>query len=613
MINRSINNLIFVLVIFLFFTPIVVSVFAQDFKSDYKVEYFLKEEVNNHIETEVKYEITITNLRSDIYVSQFNLSFPKSFPIKNIAARDDNGEVQPEVVVDDEKIKIRLSFSNPKIGKDKKNNFYLTFNQANLFKLNGNIWEVMIPTLTGEKYESYQVIVYLPADRDKKISIANPRPTKINRIDSHIQIIWQNPSSRTIYAIFGEEQFYKTQLTYYLSNPKPLPIYTELAFPPDTLYQKIFIQNISPKPVQIYTDLDGNFLAKYFLYPKETKQVFFEGIIAVYPSPRQEVIPFVRRMFEQQKKYLLTQKSYWQIENLDKLPKINQPRQIYDYVINHLQYNFKNIEKRKKRLGANDALSNPNLSVCTEYTDLFIALAREKGIMTREIQGYGFSWENFLRPISLVSDVLHAWPEYYDQEKQIWIPIDPTWEDTSGIDYFYSFDVNHIAFVIHGKQPDYPLPAGMYKISDSKAIKVLPVREKPADSGQIYLGFHRFPTKIFSGQKYSGKILVKNSTNTYQWGVDLSINPSGLVLDKKRISFNFLLPGEEKTIPINFFAPRIVKPEVFELMINFRGKEYKKAIEVYPFYYQYFKYIFIFVIVFALIFFIRYAFFHKRD
>jgi hypothetical protein len=612
MINQLIKKIIFSLTVFLFLCPITSPVFGRDFKSDYKVEYFLKEEVDNHVEAQVKYEVSITNLRSDVYISQFSLSFPKSFPIKNILAHDDNGQVQPEVVTDDEKIKIKLSFSKPAIGKDKKNSFYLSFYQANLFKVNGNIWEVMIPTLTGEEYENYQVIVYLPKETEKKISIAKPLPAKINKIGTETQIIWQNPPTRTIYAIFGEGQFYQTQLTYYLNNPNPLPAYIELAFPPDTLYQKIFVQNISPKPAQIYSDLDGNFLARYFLYPKETKQILFEGVIAVYPLPRQEVIPIVKKMLEQQKKYLLTQKSYWQIENLSQLPEVNQPRQIYNYVIDRLQYDFKQVEKRKKRLGANNALSNPNLAACTEYTDLFIALAREKGIMAREIQGYGFSWENFLRPISLVSDVLHAWPEYYDQKEKLWIPIDPTWEDTSGIDYFYSFDVNHIAFVIHGKEPDYPVPAGMYKIGDSKAVQIVPTKEKPTDDGEIVFEASQFPTKIYAGQKYNGKILIKNSTNTYQWGINFSIAADWLSLDKKTFSFNFLLPGEEKIIPVSFYAPKIAKPAVVDLTINFMGKKYKQVMKAYPFYYQYFKYLFIFVIGCSFIFFIRHAFFHHR-
>lgn len=68
-----------------------------------------------------------------------------------------------------------------------------------------------------------------------------------------------------------------------------------------------------------------------------------------------------------------------------------------------------------------------------------------------------------MQPLSLISDILHSWPEYWDDTRQNWIPVDPTWESTSEIDYFNNFDLKHIAFVIHGKNSTYPLSAGSYK------------------------------------------------------------------------------------------------------------------------------------------------------
>ncbi len=63
--------------------------------------------------------------------------------------------------------------------------------------------------------------------------------------------------------------------------------------------------------------------------------------------------------------------------------------------------------------------------------------------------------------MSLVKDVLHAWPEYYDESKKTWIMIDPTWGNTThGMDYFSSLDFEHITFVIKGLSSTYPVPAG---------------------------------------------------------------------------------------------------------------------------------------------------------
>jgi len=53
-----------------------------------------------------------------------------------------------------------------------------------------------------------------------------------------------------------------------------------------------------------------------------------------------------------------------------------------------------------------------------EFTDLFIALSRAAGIPAREINGFAYTDDIRLRPLDLVTDMLHAWPEYYDEEKE---------------------------------------------------------------------------------------------------------------------------------------------------------------------------------------------------
>ena len=64
--------------------------------------------------------------------------------------------------------------------------------------------------------------------------------------------------------------------------------------------------------------------------------------------------------------------------------------------------------------------------------------------------------------------MLHAWPEYWDESKNAWIPIDPTWGSTTGgINFFDQLDLRHFAFVAHGQDPDKPYPAGSYKLGEN--------------------------------------------------------------------------------------------------------------------------------------------------
>ena len=541
----------FLYVIFIFYILFLISpnVYASDFKTDYQVEYNLSQ-TQDDLNSQVNFKIKITNLKSDIYVNKFAVSFPNTFSINNLKAFDDNGFIAPNVVTDDTKTKIELEFSNPTIGKDSVNTFILNFGQANLFKVNGNVWEVVLPVIENSKDESYQIIVNLPEVTNKKISIAKPKPDSINGT----KIIWNNPKTKTIYAVFGDKQIYETELIYHLKNDQIYPIFTEVAFPPETISQKIFIQSILPGPESVQRDEDGNYLGKYFLKPLETKTIIYKGLIEINAKPREEAIEYFREAVKQQKSYLLTAKKYWQINKVDSIKSINEPKDIYDFVVNSLTYNYSKINSQNKRLGADFVLSHPDQAVCLEFTDLFIGITREKGIFSREIEGYGFSLDPRLQPLSLSSDILHSWPEYYDTKTENWVSVDPTWENTSGIDYFSSFDLNHIVFAIHGKNPDYPLPAGMYKIENSRDISIKPTTNKPSEKKEIILEGIDIPVTISDKKDYQGKFIVKNNGSSYLWNIPVKIKSENLEITGGEINIPILAPQEKKQISFNYFA-----------------------------------------------------------
>ncbi len=124
-----------------------------------------------------------------------------------------------------------------------------------------------------------------------------------------------------------------------------------------------------------------------------------------------------------------------------------------------------------------------------------------------------------MRPIQDNSDILHSWVEYYDTKKSKWVPIDPTWQDTSHIDYFSSLDFNHIVFAIHGKKADYPYPAGSYKFdATSKDVYVKPI----------------------------------NRGNVAIWNKKVNTIMQGASVESNSIVIDYLLPGESKNYSITF-------------------------------------------------------------
>jgi len=556
---------------------------AQDFRNDYQVEYFLSQSQNT-LDTKVKFTITVTNFRADVYVKQFSIGFPKSFTIKDIKASDDNAILIPQISSTGSLTKISLEFSNPNIGRNSVNNLYLEFFQDNLFTVNGNVWEVIIPTVEKKKDSNYKILVHLPQNSNKKISISKPKPDSI----LGDTIIWNNPTTKTVYAVFGDTQYYKTELTYRIKNSKLVPVYTDVAFPPDTLYQKIYVDKINPHPAKLFSDEDDNYLGRYFLKPGESKTILFTGTIAVFSKLREEVLAYTRNKFSDQEKYLLSEAKYWKISKKDPTADIPaDPKDVYYFVTNKLKYDYNKINSDNKRLGADAVLNKPDRAVCMEFTDLFIAVAREKGIYAREIEGYGFSQDPKLRPLSLVSDILHSWPEYYDVKSNLWLSVDPTWENTSGIDYFSSFDLNHITFVMHGKDPEYPLPAGTYKTGDSRDVSILATDKIPSEQQKLSLESDQFPARINDNQEYQAKIAITNSGNTYFWTNKIPVQSTNLEINPASFSLDSLAPYEKKVLTISYKAKEKNKRTSGGFSIKLpQDKIIQAQFSIVPFYYE---------------------------
>lgn len=536
------------LTITLFYFIFINKVFANDFITDYQVIYNLSN-FKNTLSTEVNLKIKITNLKSDLYVDKFTINFPSNNSIEDLEILDDNGKIVPSIYNLDDYKRVEMIFNDPKIGKGTVNNLFLKYQQKNLFKINGNIWEVFLPIIENNN-GNYQVYVILPQDENKKISISKPKPTLI----SGNQIYWENPKSKVIYAVFGDSQIYDVSLIYHLENNQIRPFFTEIAFPPDSLYQKIYINNINPQPIDVYQDDDGNLLGKYFLNPKEKKTILFQGYVEVFSQWRDEFKNANQEKINHQKNYLLNTDYNWQIKSKEKIDNLNTVFDIYRFVVDNLKYDYSKIDKPTKRLSAEKVINNPDKAICIDFTDLFVGIAREKGILAREIQGYGFSFDPKIQPISLNSDILHSWPEYYDEKNKLWMQVDPTWENTSKIDYFNSFDLNHIIFAIHGKKSDYPIPAGMYKTDYTQDISIKPITTILKNNKKLEIISIDLPKTISASKKYQGKITIINKSNIYLYNEKINVK-TDLVIDKKEFNIISLAPFEKKTFNFNFYLP----------------------------------------------------------
>jgi hypothetical protein len=563
-IGRTVFSVVFFVLLFLSQTR----VYAADFKTAYEIEYFVQD---NDLQgfTKAAYTIRLTNTKPDLIIKTFTLSFPKSFGTGNIAARDNKGPIIPKVTEKDRYIDVALTFNDPTPGLNEVNTLYLDFLQKNIFRQKGSVWELFIPTMPTDEYITQSLTVYLPPGKHKKLSLSKPLPDLI----SFDKVVWNSVKGKSIYAIFGQSQRYNLNLTYDLQNPNIYQVYTDVAFPPETLYQQIYVSDILPKPDLVFSDTDGNFMGRYYLKPQEKKQIIFTGQAEVFASPRTEFIPVSKGMYEKQKQTLFNPQKFW---NLPGSPPVTSSsiRDHYQYVVNTLSYNFGRLITGTSRMGAGDAIRYPDQAVCTEYSDLLVASARSQRISIREVQGYAFAQEQELRPVQSQSDILHSWVEYYDESKNIWVPVDPTWEDTSGIDYFDSLDVNHIVFAIHGKQAEYPYPAGSYKLKPGGVyVRVEPTADQLSGKSVIDVSFSDLGIPSVDQGVFSTKATVTNTGSVALWNSDITIGIKGGKLKTKQLTIDRLYPGERLTSQVEFIPDAGGAINKVELTASFQGME----------------------------------------
>jgi len=521
-------------------------------------EFYTSYDINYTVQTsgitKSKYNITLTNKLSNIYATEFTISVG-STQIKNISAYDQQGSLETKIDQGDKTTNITIPFKQKVVGKDKSHQFNLEFDSLDFANQLGSVWEISIPKLSKtEDLKTYDLNLNVPTSLGAPAFIS---PQPINQLSQSGYTTYQFSQTdlleKGVSATFGRYQYFDFSLTYHLVNPNIYPTKTEIALPPDSSFQKLIYQTLQPPPSQISVDQDGNWLALYQLGPKQELEITATGSAEIHLTPRQDYPQYV---LEDLQSYLNEQK-YWEIFNpklQDLAEQLTTPREIYHYVVNNLIYDYGRLGETTTRYGAANAIDNQDSAICTEFTDLFVSLARAAGIPARAVNGFAYTTNSALRPLSLQKDVLHAWPEYYDQTKSLWIPVDPTWGNTTnGIDYFNQLDLNHFSFVFLGQHSNYPIPAGAYKtINDQNKDININFGNSTTPSPSIGLEINLAQRSI-AGLPVNGSIVINNTGNVALYNQDIYITAKQLQFSENHWQIAVLPPFSSHSI--NFTIP----------------------------------------------------------
>ncbi len=566
---------------------------AEEFATSYDVVY----DVGLDGVTTVTEKVTLRNLTSQYYASQFKLTIGAT-AVFDIKGSDPGGALEVTSEQKDTATEINVKFNQQVAGLDKILPWTLQFKSKDFAEKVGKVWEVRAPRISSvSNLENYNLTLSVPASFGEP-TLISPTPKSQTSIGGKMFFTFDKEQLKSsgVSASFGTSQLFDFDLTYHLENKNLVPILTNIALPPDTAYQDVIFQKILPQPLNITVDNDGNYLAWYRLTRDQKMDIRVVGSAKLYTTSKVKnptLSDDLRKKYTEGAKYW--EKDHPQISRtLTEIFDVNPPADskekvefIYRYVVSTLKYDSSRLNQSSiDRFGAITALSNPQNAVCMEFTDLFIALLRAAGIPARELDGYAYTANPKLRPLSLTKDVLHAWPEYWD-EKVGWIMVDPTWENTTGgVDYFNKLDLNHFVFAVKGQSSEQPVPAGSYKYSgqDTNDVKIslaeVDFLGKPQLDVQITTSdplLAGFPSKL--------KITIKNMGNAVLSPTNLSVSSGKIgILQAVEQNLGPIPAFGSATFEYNIRTKSLFDKFEDQIEVLVGGAKFTKDISVEPFF-----------------------------
>jgi len=541
---------------------------TEDFTTSIETTYAVTRDGN----TNVSHHIRIVNKTPTIYLKQYALK-TSYFGLQNPTVRSGQKQIDANIVSNETGTSIGITFEDNVVGQGKVRDFYIEYINPDLATIAGNVLEVHIPQLgDSSSFNSNKTILLTPVFFSLPVRVS-PEPISSDFIQTDVKTVFDRPNGESISAIFGTEQNYKLVLRYHLENPSSNPAIAQISLPPDTQYQKMHYHDLDPLPSDLKQDLDGNWIASYKIPASSVTVVHLTAEAKLTLETNNVPVIPVQKFHTQAQKY-------WESNNSlikQKAQEFNNAESIYNHVVDTLTYTRKEIDfENFLRYGDVDAFENPDEAVCQEFTDTYIALTRANNIPSRRLVGYGYSQNSILRPSSFAGDVLHSWPEYFDQENNKWIQIDPTWGDTTGgIDYFNLFDLNHIVFAINGNSSSLPNPAGSYKTLNTNETKDVDVTISDTIFPKITPKIStRVEQKKFFFIPIPGMfdVYITNDTGQAWYDIQPQITAHDENVDVsfgEKSNINALLPFQTKKFDVTFFTKDLSLPKQSQITLNY--------------------------------------------
>lgn len=577
----KILSILFIAIFFVIFPQN--SFAASEFSNAYDVSYDVSSDgITNALE-----KVTVTNLTDTYFVSSFTMTIG-STTLSDISASDEGGKMEINVENKNNQTIIRVKFNRQITGLEKKQSFTLNYKSKDFTQKIGKTWEVNLPKIQKDaETSSFNETLSVPLSFGEPISIT-PKPITESDRSGKIYFTFNKDQleKNGVSVNFGTNQIFDFKLKYFLKNTSFLSAIASIALPPDTNYQDISILSLQPKPLNVTVDKDGNYLAWYQIPKRSDLEIEASGSAKLYIEPKNKK---VKALSDSEIKEFTKSDKYWEKDNpaikavLKEIFKEGEPKNnhdkaklVYQYVVNTLSYDPTRLNNLE-RMGAVTALNNPQNAVCMEFTDLFITLARAAEIPARELQGYAYTQNKNLRPLSLKQDLLHSWPEYFDGQLG-WVMVDPTWENTSGgVDYFNKFDLNHLSLAINGVSSGEPGSPDLAEVIISEADF------NPVVSANVEIKINK---NLWAGFPSTAEIRITNNGSETLKPSPLKIFSSNVsLLDNQLMYVSSIPPKGYASFNVDLKGPFFWQTTEGSITVNYLEHDYSKQVTIKPFFF----------------------------
>lgn len=386
----------------------------------------------------VSQNFNLTNLTSEYAPAQYVFQ-PGLTQFDNVRAFNSNGPLPVSATQKDGRWEITVNLPGDALGIGKSQIWTVVYESSEVLRKNGRLWELFVPKPADlEGLKDLSLSLDLPSSVGRK-ALLWPNPTS----GDFNHLVWSKTDLKgSVIGAFdpsggtGEVyQAYDFKLRYPLNNNRLYPVKAEISLPGDTTYQKVYITDIDPKPINVVISDSGAWKGQYQLGPASNLDVTVTGTVAVFAQPRfppeQEIMP---------EKFLGTQ-TYWETNDRQLIllaQQLRTPANIYQFVVNNIGSGADN---NPDRAGAKKTLaSRQGGSVAAN--DLFVALSRAAGIPAREVFGYWIGSDANPNPI--------VWSEFLDPNRNAWVAADPSLGRTNGSNFLDTLDFKHLSLGNNG-------------------------------------------------------------------------------------------------------------------------------------------------------------------